>query len=39
MYGKEEPRKGRKMAHFNLSGDNLNDLLIKATSLKQKLSI
>ena len=39
MYGKEEPRKGRKMAHFNLSGDNLNDLLVKATSLKQKLSI
>ena len=38
MYGKEVPRKGRKMAHFNLSGDNLNDLLIKASQLKQKLS-
>tara|TARA_B100001057_G_scaffold481863_1_gene556402 strand:+ start:15 stop:680 length:666 start_codon:yes stop_codon:yes gene_type:complete len=38
MYGKEEPRKGRKMAHFNLSGNNLNDLLVKASRLKQKLS-
>ena len=38
MYGKEVPRKGRKMAHFNLSGDNLNDLLIKASQLKYKLS-
>ena len=38
MYGKEVPRKGRKMAHFNLSGDNLNDLLIKASQLKKKLS-
>ena len=38
MYGKEEPRKGRKMAHFNVSGDNLNDMLVKASRLKQKLS-
>jgi 5-(carboxyamino)imidazole ribonucleotide synthase len=38
MYGKEEPRKGRKMAHFNVSGDNLKDLLVKASRLKQKLS-
>tara|TARA_B100000035_G_scaffold210907_1_gene180577 strand:+ start:41948 stop:43054 length:1107 start_codon:yes stop_codon:yes gene_type:complete len=38
MYGKEEPRKGRKMAHFNVSGDNLNDLLVKASHLKQRLS-
>ena len=38
MYGKEEPRKGRKMAHFNLSGDNLNDLLVTASRLKYELS-
>ena len=37
LYGKEEPRKGRKMAHFNVSGGNLNDLLVKASNLRQKL--
>jgi len=37
MYGKDEPRKGRKMAHFSVSGENLTDLVLKAKTLKQKL--
>ena len=37
MYGKKEPRKGRKMAHFNVSGSDLSKVLSKAKLLKEML--
>ena len=37
FYGKEEPRRGRKMAHFNVLGDDLNNILDKAKKLKKLL--
>jgi len=38
LYGKEKARKGRKMAHYTLTGDNFNKLLDKAQILKAMLS-
>ena len=38
LYGKEKARKGRKMAHYTLTGDDFNKLLDKAKILKAMLS-
>lgn len=38
LYGKEKARKGRKMAHYTLTGDDFNKLLDKAQILKAMLS-
>jgi 5-(carboxyamino)imidazole ribonucleotide synthase len=37
LYGKKEPRAGRKMGHFTLVGDKLNTLLETSSSLKKAL--
>jgi len=38
LYGKAEARKGRKMGHYTLTGDDLNKMLDKAKILKEMLS-
>ncbi|MDA7751156.1 5-(carboxyamino)imidazole ribonucleotide synthase [Methylophilaceae bacterium] len=38
LYGKEKAKKGRKMAHYTLTGDDFNKLLDKAKILKAMLS-
>jgi 5-(carboxyamino)imidazole ribonucleotide synthase len=37
LYGKEEPRSGRKMGHFTCVGEKLEALLQQAKALKQNL--
>ena len=38
LYGKKEPRTGRKMGHFTCVGENIDTLLETATSLKKVIS-
>jgi len=38
LYGKPEARPGRKMGHFNVLSENINDALKLAEELKQQLS-
>ena len=38
LYGKAEPRPGRKMGHFNVRGRDVEMALTKARELKTKLS-
>ena len=38
LYGKKEPRAGRKMGHFTCMGENIDTLLETATSLKKVIS-
>ena len=38
LYGKREARPGRKMGHFNVLSENINDALKLAEDLKQQLS-
>ena len=38
LYGKKEPRVGRKMGHFTCTGDDLNKLLMKSELLVDRLS-
>ncbi len=38
LYGKHEARPGRKMGHFNVLSENINDALKLAEDLKQQLS-
>ena len=38
LYGKNEPRSGRKMGHFCCVGDEIETLLERAESLKKSLS-
>jgi len=37
LYGKAEPRRGRKMGHFTVWGDDAEETLARAHSLKAKL--
>lgn len=37
LYGKSEPRIGRKMGHFTVSGDSADSALVRARELKAKL--
>ena len=37
LYGKKEPRKGRKMGHFTCTGEKVEDLLEQAIKLKRTL--
>lgn len=37
VYGKEKSRLGRKMGHITFIGDNLNDILVRAKQLEQKI--
>ncbi len=37
LYGKREPRKGRKMGHFTLTGDKASAVLATARDLKSRL--
>jgi 5-(carboxyamino)imidazole ribonucleotide synthase len=39
IYGKEETRKGRKMGHITLTGDDLSEVLRKAKGLHSKIKI
>tara|TARA_Y100000590_G_scaffold470771_1_gene669931 strand:- start:35201 stop:36358 length:1158 start_codon:yes stop_codon:yes gene_type:complete len=38
LYGKDEPRIGRKMGHINITSNNISDAYIKAMEIKSKLS-
>ena len=38
LYGKDEPRIGRKMGHINITSENISDAFIKAMEIKSKLS-
>ena len=38
LYGKNEPRPGRKMGHFTLTGSNVGPLLDRARVLKAALA-
>lgn len=38
LYGKHEARPGRKMGHFNVLANNIDDALLLATDLKAQLS-
>ena len=38
LYGKSDPRRGRKMGHFTVTGPTIDDALNKARKLKEKLS-
>jgi 5-(carboxyamino)imidazole ribonucleotide synthase len=38
LYGKSEPRRGRKMGHFTVVGSTADDALLKARALKNQLS-
>jgi 5-(carboxyamino)imidazole ribonucleotide synthase len=37
LYGKKEPRAGRKMGHFTCIGDSLEDLIDQSIKLKNTL--
>ena len=37
LYGKNEPRAGRKMGHITMVGENIEDLIIKAEKIRSKL--
>ena len=37
LYGKSDPRRGRKMGHFTVMGRSTDDALTKARDLKEKL--
>jgi len=37
LYGKNEPRNGRKMGHITVVGKNTEDLIIKAEEIRSKL--
>jgi 5-(carboxyamino)imidazole ribonucleotide synthase len=39
IYGKEETRKGRKMGHITVTGDDLSEVLRKAKELHSKIKI
>ncbi|MDD5363264.1 MAG: 5-(carboxyamino)imidazole ribonucleotide synthase [Ignavibacteria bacterium] len=39
IYGKEETRKGRKMGHITVTGDELSAVLLKAKELHSKIKI
>ena len=39
IYGKEETRKGRKMGHITVTGDDLSEVLRKANELHSKIKI
>lgn len=39
LYGKEESRRGRKMGHFTLMGNNLDAILKELKELKERYSI
>jgi 5-(carboxyamino)imidazole ribonucleotide synthase len=38
LYGKQEPRPGRKMGHFTVLGSSANEALEKALSLRERLT-
>jgi 5-(carboxyamino)imidazole ribonucleotide synthase len=38
LYGKEEPRPGRKMGHFTVLGSSANEALEKALAIRDKLA-
>ena len=37
LYGKSEPRAGRKMGHITVVGENIEDLITKAEKIRSKL--
>jgi len=37
LYGKNSPRKGRKMGHITVVGDNVDKLIDKAEDIRSKL--
>jgi 5-(carboxyamino)imidazole ribonucleotide synthase len=37
LYGKEEARPGRKMGHFNVLGENVEEALVRAREIKMRL--
>jgi 5-(carboxyamino)imidazole ribonucleotide synthase len=39
LYGKHETKPGRKMGHVTILGDNVNDLLAKANTIKTLLKV
>jgi len=39
LYGKAEPRRGRKMGHFTVLGDDTEETLARARALKAKLQV
>ena len=39
LYGKKEPRPGRKMGHFCSVGDEVDELLDQAEALKKVISL
>ena len=39
LYGKKEPRRGRKMGHFTVTGDDLKEILSTVKLIRAKLSM
>jgi len=39
LYGKAEPRRGRKMGHFTVLGDDVEETLARAHALKEQLQV